>query len=159
MHSYFTLFELLHASSIHTRSSSPHGTDHLSQLAQEDFISEQTAQAVNMSMTYPVTPTTIPRTTALRNSVHVSGKSRMTLIPSLTLLTYRVVRTPVISSAVVLMPYRPSTDTQLLRTSQLTMTMLSKNNFHVRNAKVLTLNVTRLALSLIRLSYPVGLVW
>ena len=46
LHSYFTLFKLLYASSIHTRSSSPHVTDHLSQLAQEDFVSEQKSQAV-----------------------------------------------------------------------------------------------------------------
>ena len=46
LHSYFTLFKLLYASSIHTRSSSPHVTDHVSQLAQEDFVSEQKSQAV-----------------------------------------------------------------------------------------------------------------
>ena len=52
LHSYFTLFKLLYASSIHTRSSSPHVTDHVSQLAQEDFVSEQKSQAVMHAMSY-----------------------------------------------------------------------------------------------------------
>ena len=52
LHSYFTLVKLLYASSIHTRSSSPHVTDHVSQLAQEDFVSEQKSQAVMHAMSY-----------------------------------------------------------------------------------------------------------
>ena len=55
LHSYFTLFKLLHASSIHTRSRSPQVTDHVSKLAQEDFVSEQISQAV-MHMCVHVEP-------------------------------------------------------------------------------------------------------
>ena len=54
LHSYFSLFKLLYASSIHTRSSSPHVTDHVSQLAQEDFVSEQKSQAVMHAMSYNI---------------------------------------------------------------------------------------------------------
>ena len=53
LHYYFTIFKLLYASSIHTRSSSPHVTDHVSQLAQEDFVSEQKSQAL-MHVTYSI---------------------------------------------------------------------------------------------------------
>ena len=56
LHSYFTLFKLLYASSIHTRSSSPHVTDHVSQLAQEDFVSEQKSQAVMNAMSCVCSP-------------------------------------------------------------------------------------------------------
>ena len=54
LHSYFSLFKLLYASSIHTRSSSPHVTDHVSQLAQEDFVLEQKSQAVMHAMSYSI---------------------------------------------------------------------------------------------------------
>ena len=40
--------ELLYAFIIHTRSSSPHETDHVSQLVQEGYLSEQISQAVNV---------------------------------------------------------------------------------------------------------------
>ena len=48
LHSYVTLLELLYTFSTHTRSSSPHGTDHVSQLVQEDYLSDQISQAVNI---------------------------------------------------------------------------------------------------------------
>ena len=48
LHSYVTLLKLLYAFSIHTRSCSPHGTDHVSQLFQEDNLSDQISQAVNI---------------------------------------------------------------------------------------------------------------
>ena len=62
LHSYFTLFKLLYASSIHTRSSSPHVTDHVSQFAQEDFLSEQISQGamhVTLSDINPYMPKTV----------------------------------------------------------------------------------------------------
>ena len=48
LHSYVTQLELLYAFCIHTRSSSPHGTDHVSQLVQKAYLAEQISQAVNI---------------------------------------------------------------------------------------------------------------
>ena len=91
-----------------------------------------------------VTPTTIPRTTALRNSVHVSGKSRdfdpvadIAYVPSGQNVSDFVCR----GINVIPPVYWHTTPKNVPVDND----DAKRKNFHVSNAKVLTLNVIRLA--------------